>query len=112
MKTKEQIQSDIDSMVKSIDKHTPGRIYKRVSKQIRIRRELLIYIEQEPKEDIVKKHLKDANAKLKIIDNGFSVWLNDTADCEKSKNPISQYRGIMKRKSLTEQILNLKYLLA
>lgn len=112
MKTKEQIQSDINSLVNSIDKHTPDRIYKKVSKQIRLRRELLIYIEQEPKEDVVKKHLKDANAKLKIIDNGFAAWSYNTADCEKSKNPLSQYRGIMKRKSLIEQILNLKYLLA
>ena len=118
MKTLQNIREEIEAIKsqadglrakKSQDKKA-DRLYKKLGKERKLLYECQLYLESSPREEFVRKMLKDLQDQLKRIDEGFSDWLPTytkvgNEDCKKT------YLKIMETAEKKKQIKVLKLIL-
>lgn len=111
MKTKKQIQEEINDLIKE-EKKYGDRERKRVEKKLTILKKLVLIFDNNITEDNLTKQLSEQKRKLKIVDDGYFQWVKNTPEANNVKNPKSMYRSLMKRKDIVNHISNIKYLLS
>lgn len=116
MKNLAEIKSDIEKIEKKVKMFgiphfdQQSKEEKKLGKELRRLTDLYWFIKTEPSEEFLKTTLKGLEKKLKIIKNGYDLWLANVCDPDVI-NKKGTYENLMEVKKIKYYIDTLKYLL-
>ena len=113
MKTLEQIQKSIDEISNKVKSSVelPKKDRNKMSKDLKRLIEAKYYLEHEPRPCFVKGELKRLKRSVRILEEGFGEWLNNTPKAKELQNPKSKYRKEVNITDMNRQIKMLNFLL-
>lgn len=123
MKTIQEVKQEIEDVIKEANELTlldfegdtkkMTRYRNKLSDKVSFMRTVVMYLEDEPRQEFVQKEHERLTEKKRLIDEGYLVWKkNEPADIHKTEDKwIARYHQVMDVATVNAQLRMLTYIL-
>jgi hypothetical protein len=110
MKTIKEIDTQIDSLIRSINKDSKENEVKSIKRDVVFLRSCKRYLETCPREAFIKSQLEEVQRRIELIPTHYSAWQTGKV-LTKYSDPYRAYCNEMRLPDMNAQVKTLEFLL-